>query len=71
LWRDRLEQRMWRIPLYFLGGMVNAAMGLLAVVALVRVRRRRKRRFAELEAQEAGAELGTASEGSGDVWHDR
>jgi hypothetical protein len=71
LWRDRLEERMWRIPLYFLGGMVNAAMGLLAVVAVIRVRRARRRRLAELEAQEAAAMVGPSGEPGPDVWHDR
>jgi hypothetical protein len=52
LWRDRLRARWWRLPLFVLGGLLNAAMGLLAIVAVIRVRRKRRARLAELEEEE-------------------
>lgn len=71
LWRERLADRMWRIPLYVLGGLLNAAMGLLAVVAVVKVRRVRRRRLAEMEARESlGGSPGPVN-ADPDVWHDR
>ena len=71
LWRDRLTDRVWRIPIYVLGGLLNAAMGLLAVVAVVKVRRVRRRRLAEMEARESLAAAPGPVTGDPDVWHDR
>lgn len=69
LWRERLKARTWRIPLYVLGGLLNAAMGLLAVVAVVKVRRVRRRRLAEMAEREALRP--EPDPPAGDVWHDR
>jgi hypothetical protein len=71
LWRERLTDRVWRIPLYVLGGLLNAAMGLLAVVAVVKVRRVRRKRLAEMEAREALAAPPGPVTSDPDVWHDR
>jgi hypothetical protein len=57
LWRDRLRQRLLIRPLLVLAALAQGAMGVLAILAWIRVRRRKRLRLEKMRIQEELEEL--------------
>ena len=57
LWRDRLRQRLLVRPLLVLGTLLQGTLGLLALVAWLRIRRKKRLRLQMMAMQEELEEL--------------